>query len=382
MLDIMSIEQDDNILRLYSSEKLKEQLETLNPREKEVIERRYGLLSDDLPRDLENIAKTFGVTRNRIRQIEAKALRKLSHPSRKKQFTYNFEKNNMLTDDECKLIDSLKDKLYASDIIFRNNTHISPDDIKDKDILKAFELIRNIQEITKERKEQEEQEILAKMNTPLENTNISVKAYMYLQKRGIALIGDVKSLSPQDLIGLLEQLGKQAYVEFLRELERYGVNYIDDIENVEKMTEEEIAEKLRPEDSQEEETPIESLNLSVRAFNFIKRANLNTLGDITQLTEEELRKKFTKKICDEVIQKLGEYGLTLREDTQLEENDATHETSSNKDTFIEDVLEKATKRAEVREKEKRARELAENYEELFGKKASTDAHPFDDDGNK
>ena len=67
---------------------LKEQLEdvlsTLTPREKKVLELRFGL-EDGRNRTLEEVGKEFNVTRERIRQIEAKALRKLRHPSRSKK---------------------------------------------------------------------------------------------------------------------------------------------------------------------------------------------------------------------------------------------------------------------------------------------------------
>ena len=71
-----------------SYELLKEQLEsvldTLTDREENVLRLRFGL-DDGRTRTLEEVGKVFGVTRERIRQIEAKALRKLRHPSRSKQ---------------------------------------------------------------------------------------------------------------------------------------------------------------------------------------------------------------------------------------------------------------------------------------------------------
>ena len=57
---------------------------TLTPREEKVLRLRFGL-EDGRPRTLEEVGKEFNVTRERIRQIEAKALRKLRHPSRSKK---------------------------------------------------------------------------------------------------------------------------------------------------------------------------------------------------------------------------------------------------------------------------------------------------------
>jgi len=65
-------------------DKLTDVLSSLNERERKVLELRFGL-GDGFPRTLEEVGRTFRVTRERIRQIEAKALRKMRHPTRIRQ---------------------------------------------------------------------------------------------------------------------------------------------------------------------------------------------------------------------------------------------------------------------------------------------------------
>ena len=65
-------------------EQLVDVLKTLTPREEKVLRLRFGL-DDGRQRTLEEVGHQFEVTRERIRQIEAKALRKLRHPSRSKK---------------------------------------------------------------------------------------------------------------------------------------------------------------------------------------------------------------------------------------------------------------------------------------------------------
>ena len=74
----------ENASQLILKEQLMAAIDTLTPREQKVIRLRYGL-DDSHPRTLEEVGKEFDVTRERIRQIEAKALRKLRHPNRCKK---------------------------------------------------------------------------------------------------------------------------------------------------------------------------------------------------------------------------------------------------------------------------------------------------------
>ncbi|MGH2738418.1 MAG: sigma-70 family RNA polymerase sigma factor, partial [Actinomycetota bacterium] len=74
----------DAATRTLLQEQLDRVLHTLDDRERRIIEMRFGLLGGE-PGTLEEVGRAFGVTRERIRQIESKTLCKLRHPSRAQQ---------------------------------------------------------------------------------------------------------------------------------------------------------------------------------------------------------------------------------------------------------------------------------------------------------
>lgn len=82
--DESSLSPEEYATNEILKEQINEVLDTLQPREKQVLELRFGLV-DGTCYTLEEVGKRFNVTRERIRQIEAKALRKLRHPSRAKK---------------------------------------------------------------------------------------------------------------------------------------------------------------------------------------------------------------------------------------------------------------------------------------------------------
>lgn len=81
--DDRAVTPSDSVSTTMLKETLLNVLNSLTPREEKVLRLRYGV-DDGRPRTLEEVGKEFNVTRERIRQIEAKALRKLRHPSRSK----------------------------------------------------------------------------------------------------------------------------------------------------------------------------------------------------------------------------------------------------------------------------------------------------------
>jgi RNA polymerase primary sigma factor len=79
--DKATVSPSDAVIDLNLKEQTASMLKTLTPREERIIKMRFGL-EDGSERTLEEVGRSFAVTRERIRQIEAKALRKLRHPSR------------------------------------------------------------------------------------------------------------------------------------------------------------------------------------------------------------------------------------------------------------------------------------------------------------
>jgi RNA polymerase primary sigma factor len=81
--DVENINPEDSAMLMLLRDEINEVLNTLGPREATVLKMRYGLI-DGRQKTLEEVGKYLNVTRERVRQIEVKALRKLRHPTRSK----------------------------------------------------------------------------------------------------------------------------------------------------------------------------------------------------------------------------------------------------------------------------------------------------------
>ena len=81
LIDHAVVSPSEAVINLNLREQTAQVLKTLTPREEKIIKMRFGL-DDGSEHTLEEVGQNFAVTRERIRQIEAKALRKLRHPSR------------------------------------------------------------------------------------------------------------------------------------------------------------------------------------------------------------------------------------------------------------------------------------------------------------
>ena len=91
LLPVDETEQTDEVaMQIFLREQLQEVLQTLTEREQKILVLRFGL-EDGHARTLEEVGQLFNVTRERIRQIEEKALRKMRHPSRSRKLKDYFD---------------------------------------------------------------------------------------------------------------------------------------------------------------------------------------------------------------------------------------------------------------------------------------------------
>jgi RNA polymerase primary sigma factor len=92
IIDRQGQSPSESVINLNLREQTAEVLKTLSPREEKIVKMRFGL-QDGSEHTLEEVGQHFAVTRERIRQIEAKALRKLRHPSRSHRLRAFLEDN-------------------------------------------------------------------------------------------------------------------------------------------------------------------------------------------------------------------------------------------------------------------------------------------------
>ncbi len=252
--------------------KINNAINTLTQRQQKVLILRYGL-KDGTPRTLEEVGKIFYVTRDRIRQIEAGALKDLRHPTRSRNIgeigaAYErYLKSNPNNYEGKEKLESILDNLLS---VLEN---------------KEGSLERSVLGIFKKHKED--------LNNYCSPQNVSKSLYINLstflisylsnleKKIDSALIASTKNLSPKEKDELLNETAKDTL----------GIS--------------ELKNKLS--------TPISEFELSIRSSNCLREANIRQIGDLVQKTEAEMLKyrNFGKKSLGEVQNILKGMRLSL-----------------------------------------------------------------------
>ena len=165
-------------------------LHTLSERERTVLKYRFVDLMT-----YEEVGKLYNITRERIRQVEAKALRKLRHPNRSKYLKYGVSGiiENIRTDYHNRFCD-LESKLIE---LCKLNEKTANEVIRDNELRKKY------------------------APTKIENMDLSVRSYNCLKRAGIDTLQQLAKLSYEDLINV-RNLGRKSVDEIIEKLKEYG----------------------------------------------------------------------------------------------------------------------------------------------------------------
>lgn len=218
---------DDQVKGIYAA------IGMLSEHEQDVIRKRYIDLMT-----LDEIASLWHVTRERVRQCEAKALRKLRHPSRFKMIKYGYDNTALLDENEelnqkkaalekeKKILDAFEEELNtrSRDLRFKaEQLGLPPDEIKK---VEAGSL-----------------KLVTTANAPLENLDLSVRSYNCLKRAGIKTVGELVahiSESGEKWV-LIRNLGKKGAAEISEKLKEYtGRSAEEIVRNAEKNKNEKI----------------------------------------------------------------------------------------------------------------------------------------------
>ena len=322
--------ESESSIIAYSGKGLNEMLETLTDLERRILTDRYGL-EDGTSKSLDEVGKERNVTKERIRQVEVKGLRKLRNRMRSKKIFIDLDEEAM-------------DEIYNSNAIF------TPDEeYKDIPCNLDFEGVKHgLEKRAKERKKIEnrkKQEEWAKLSEKekqgfidIEKLDLSVRAYTCLKRAGINNVGDIQKMTKEEL-QRIRNLGLKTSEEVLTKLESLGIHMREDGEKIEiensheiiKATDVEekendinsLADKKRKmeyiEQIPSKETKIEELGLSIRAYNCLKRAGINNISDILKIKKEELQRtrNLGFKAFEEILIKLEGHGFVFNQDGEL-----------------------------------------------------------------
>ena len=178
----------------------------LTDREEKIMRYYYGLNNDMYAHTLEETGAEFGVTRERIRQILAKASRKLRNPSRFKYIRFASSDNIFqLLFDACAKIEALEKRC---DVLQERIKILSDND-------------------------DDASEIIYEM--PIAELDLSVRTYNCLLRAGKHTVGDLINMNSEELIGV-RNLGKKHYIEIAEIMNaNFGTSFITDDEKIDNM---------------------------------------------------------------------------------------------------------------------------------------------------
>jgi len=291
--DFLSNLKDKDVKRIYANALLNETYITIrdfNERETEILRERLGINESRTPKSLEAVGKMFGISKDRIRIIEDRVIRKLKHPSR-----YRYLQT-------LDLSDSAKEFYFANNLNMEENQGNYrlriPENVN---IEENIDIIREIENVVlkisnnvahSKIKELEEKLIQKEKFEPrIEELDLSVVTYNRLKKAGINTIGDILT---QEKDFLIRCVGHEGLFEIRKNMHSLGLEMNETVEKY---------------------IGIEELNLTVRSYDRLKRSGINTVDDLQKIDIDRLFRirNLGRKSTDEIVEKMHSLGLGMHE---------------------------------------------------------------------
>ena len=143
------------------------------------------------------------------------------------------------------------------------------------------------------------------MHSNVDELELSVRAYNGIKRAGINTVEELMQRTPEEMLNV-RNLGQSAVDEIIERLSEFDLSLKGDVEYGN-----DKAKVLGVENI--DELNIDDMGLSVRSFNCLKRAGINTLGDLTRRTPEDMMKvrNLGRKNLEEILWKMREYGVWL-----------------------------------------------------------------------
>ena len=220
---IFDIDDSDTKLRIYSSKKLEEAMETLPEKSKYVIFRRFGLMNEDMQTSLRAIGTELNISPEGIRVLEKSALKKIRQEAIEKEVEYDLEQmkaNSLVSAEERILLEQIEQDINNSNLLLFKDIRkeLLKDDCK---LLGEMNYLKNLKDAIKQR-EIKEDNIRRKISLPIEEINLSVGCFNRLKRAGIDTLGDIQSLTEKEL-KQINGFGARSYEELKKVLEKYQI---------------------------------------------------------------------------------------------------------------------------------------------------------------
>lgn len=292
------IKNDEPGIFIYSSKALQKSLEELTEREKYVIERRFGLKEGKGTATLNDVGKELGIINERVRQIEAKALRRLRHPKRlgRNGISLEIKGDKYLTDKERQQFEEIKKNIQ----------------LQNGDVYENLEKLKKIQEKSRTRKEEEEGQ---------------------LEKEKI----EKQEKSPQELNKEREDSLKVEHKEENRPKTELGKKFID----------------VLVEDNELQKGKIDDIKVATEDKTEVLPENKVTTEEQIVANDEQNKKEFNfEEMTPEQLQKLIDDNQKI-----IEKNAKQIEENTKKNELIQRLLEQQKTIDEQQEEINRLRKL-------------------------